>query len=106
MRQGTELSSWVGCQECTIRFGRRQLTARFFLASGLGFADYEAAYSPSGDIVFDSTRCVQTVDCWWTEVSNRYTCDADGVYLRRLTRTRSTSPALSSRWADRVGHGP
>lgn len=54
------------------------------LTSGLGFADYEPAYLPSGDIVFSSTRCVQTVDCWWTEVSNLYTCDADGRFLRRL----------------------
>jgi len=55
------------------------------LTHGLGFADYEAAYLPDGDIVFNSTRCVQTVDCWWTEVSNLYTCDADGRYLRRLS---------------------
>jgi hypothetical protein len=54
------------------------------LTSGLGFADYEPAYLPNGDIVFSSTRCVQTVDCWWTEVSNLYTCDRDGRYLRRL----------------------
>jgi hypothetical protein len=27
---------------------------------------------------------VQTVDCWWTEVSNLYTCDPEGRYLRRL----------------------
>jgi len=57
----------------------RQLTA------GLGFADYEPAYLPDGHIVFNSTRCVQTVDCWWTEVSNLYTCDGDGRYLRRLS---------------------
>jgi len=55
------------------------------LTSGLGFADYEGAYLPGGDIVFNSTRCVQTVDCWWTEVSNLYRCDPDGRYLRRLT---------------------
>ena len=55
------------------------------LTFGLGFADYEGAYLPSGDIVFNSTRCVQIVDCWWTEVSNLYTCDKDGKYLRRLT---------------------
>ncbi len=55
------------------------------LTFGLGFADYEPAYLPNGDIVFSSTRCVQTVDCWWTEVSNLYTCDKDGSYLRRLT---------------------
>ena len=54
------------------------------ITSGLGFADYEPAYLPNGDIVFASTRCVQTVDCWWTEVSNLYTCDPDGRYLRRL----------------------
>ena len=36
------------------------------------------------DIIFASTRCVQTVDCWWTEVANLYTCDGDGKYLRRL----------------------
>jgi hypothetical protein len=54
------------------------------LTFGLGFADYEGAYMPNGHIVFNSTRCVQTVDCWWTEVSNFYTCDGDGRYLRRL----------------------
>jgi len=66
--------------EMTVADGEvRQLTA------GLGFADYEPAYLPDGHIVFNSTRCVQTVDCWWTEVSNLYTCDGDGRYLRRLS---------------------
>ena len=55
------------------------------LTSGLGVADYEAAYLPDGDIIFNSTRCVQIVDCWWTEVSNLYRCDGDGRFLRRLT---------------------
>lgn len=55
------------------------------LTKGLGVADYEAAYLPDGDILFNSTRCVQTVDCWWTEVSNLYRCDRDGQSLRRLT---------------------
>jgi hypothetical protein len=54
------------------------------LTSGLGFADYEGVYAPNGQIIFNSTRCVQTVDCWWTEVSNLYTCDGDGRYMRRL----------------------
>ena len=54
------------------------------LTSGAGFADYEPAYLPNGDIIFASTRCVQTVDCFWTEVSNLYTCDPKGRYLRRL----------------------
>ncbi len=57
----------------------RQITA------GLGFADYEPAWLPNGDIIFASTRCVQTVDCWWSEVSNLYSCDRDGRYLRRVT---------------------
>jgi hypothetical protein len=55
------------------------------LTFGLGFADYEGVYLPTGDIMFNSTRCVQIVDCWWTEVSNLYCCDADGNYLRRVT---------------------
>ena len=58
--------------------GVRQLTF------GLGFADYEGAYLPDGRLVFTSTRCVQSVDCFWTEVSNLYTCDRDGQNLRRL----------------------
>ena len=45
------------------------------ITSGLGFADYEPAYLPNDDIIFASTRCVQTVDCWWTEASNLYTCE-------------------------------
>ncbi|MBI5396138.1 MAG: hypothetical protein HZA91_12650 [Verrucomicrobia bacterium] len=54
------------------------------ITSGLGHADFEPAYLPSGDIVFSSTRCVQQVDCFSTEVSNLYTCDKDGRFLRRL----------------------
>ena len=46
---------------------------------GLGFADYEGIYLANGDLLFNSTRCVQTVDCWWTEVSNLYTCRVEGV---------------------------
>lgn len=55
------------------------------LTEGLGVSDYEGIYLPSGDILFNSTRCVQTVDCWWTEVSNLYTCGGDGDFLRRLS---------------------
>ena len=55
------------------------------LTFGLGFADYEGAYLPDGNIIFNSTRCVQIVDCWWTEVSNLFTCDADGKYLRQIS---------------------
>jgi len=55
------------------------------ITEGLGVADYEGAYLPDGDIIFNSTRCVQTVDCWWTEVGNLYRCNRDGKFLRRLT---------------------
>ncbi len=55
------------------------------LTDGLGVADYEGAYLPDGDVIFNSTRCVQIVDCWWTEVSNLYRCASDGRFLRRLT---------------------
>ena len=55
------------------------------LTDGLGVADYEPAYLPDGDVIFNSSRCVQIVDCWWTEVSNFYRCDRDGRFLRRLT---------------------
>ena len=54
------------------------------LTRGEGVADYEGRYLPDGGIVFASTRCVQTVDCFWTEVSNLYRCDADGSHIRRL----------------------
>ena len=55
------------------------------LTFGDGVADYEGIYLPDGDIIFNSTRCIQTVDCFWTEVSNIYTCDSEGRYLRRLS---------------------
>ena len=52
---------------------------------GLGVADIEPAWLPSGDVIFASTRCGQNIDCWWTEVSNLYTCDPQGRFLRRVT---------------------
>lgn len=55
------------------------------LTFGLGWADYEPCCLPSGDIIFNSTRCSQIVDCWWTEVSNLYRIDADGQFLRRMS---------------------
>jgi hypothetical protein len=66
------------------------------ITSGLGFADYEACYLPTDDIIFNSTRCVQIVDCWWTEVSNLYTCDRDGQFMRRLLfdQVHSNFPAV------------
>jgi len=67
------------------------------LTSGLGFADYEGKYLPNGQIVFSSTRCVQTVDCNFTEVSNLYMCDGDGRFMRRVgfDQVHTTSPAVT-----------
>jgi len=36
------------------------------LTHGAGIADYEGCYLPDGRILFNSTRCMQIVDCWWT----------------------------------------
>lgn len=55
------------------------------LTQGLGIADYEGCYLPDGSIIFNSTRCMQIVDCWLTEVSNLYRCDNDGSNILRLT---------------------
>jgi len=55
------------------------------LTFGLGWADYEPCCLPSGDIIFNSTRCSQIVDCWWTEVSNLYRMDSDGNFMRRMS---------------------
>ncbi|KKL57632.1 hypothetical protein LCGC14_2233470, partial [marine sediment metagenome] len=54
------------------------------LTDGIGVADYEAVYLPDGNILFNSTRCIQTVDCNWTEVSNFYLMDTQGRYMRRV----------------------
>ncbi|MDR3181992.1 MAG: hypothetical protein LBT89_03580 [Planctomycetaceae bacterium] len=54
------------------------------LTFGTGFADIEPCCLPDGNIVFASTRCMQIVDCWWTDVSNLYCCDRDGRFMRRF----------------------
>ena len=66
------------------------------LTFGLGFADYGGKYLPGGDIIFNSTRCVQTVDCNFPEVSNLFLCDGDGKYMRRIgfDQVHTTSPAV------------
>lgn len=51
---------------------------------GLGVSDIEPCFLPGGDIVFVSSRCIQLTDCWRQAVSNLYTCDGQGRFLRRL----------------------
>ncbi len=72
------------------------------LTFGEGFADYEGVYLPNGDLLFNSTRCVQTVDCWWTEVSNLYTCDKDGRFLRRVSHDQVHTNCPTVTWDGRV----
>ena len=48
------------------------------------FADIEAKYLPTGEIVFNSSRCEQATDCWVTEVSNLYIMRGDGTFMRRV----------------------
>ncbi len=66
------------------------------LTDGLGFADIEPCYLPDGNILFTSTRCMQIVDCWWTDVSNFYMIDKDGHFLRRIgfDQVHTNYPAL------------
>jgi hypothetical protein len=51
---------------------------------GRGVSDIEPCFLPNGDIVFVSSRCIQLTDCWRQSVSNLYTCDGEGRFLRRL----------------------
>ncbi|VGO15887.1 hypothetical protein PDESU_04475 [Pontiella desulfatans] len=66
------------------------------LTFGLGVADFEPCYLPNGELVFSSSRCVQTIDCWLTETSNLYTCGPNGEHLRRLgfDQVHTVKPAL------------
>ena len=72
------------------------------LTFGEGFADYEACYLPSGQIIFNSTRCVQIVDCAHADVSNLFRCEADGSRITRLTydQVHDNFPTLT--WDDRI----
>ncbi|MEG1585896.1 MAG: hypothetical protein RR346_03380, partial [Bacteroidales bacterium] len=54
------------------------------LTDGLGYADIEPVYLPDGNILFNSTRNGNAVDCWKVEVSNLYLCDRDGRHMRRV----------------------
>lgn len=54
------------------------------LTFGAQIADYEGVYLPDGRILFSSTRCFQSVDCNWVEVSNLYRMDGDGHQIRRI----------------------
>ncbi len=68
------------------------------LTFGSGVADFECIYLPNGEILFQSSRAVQTVDCWKTPVSNIYKMSADGSNIIRLgyDQVHTTYPTLTS----------
>ncbi len=68
------------------------------LTFGSGVADIEPVYTSNGNIVFSSTRDIQTVDCWHTDVSNLYMCSADGSNITRLgyDQVHTTYPTATS----------
>ena len=47
-------------------------------------SDIEPCWLPDGSILFQSTRCAHSVDCWPLPVSNLFRCDADGRNIRRV----------------------
>ena len=68
------------------------------LTTGSGVADIEPKWLPNGGIIFNSTRDVQAVDCWYTAVSNLYICDNDGKNIKRVgyDQVHTTYPTVTS----------
>jgi len=82
----------------------RQIT---FADEGLVFSDYEPCYTPYGEIMFNSSRCFQLIDCWVNMVSTIYAIDTSGKYLRRIgydqvhnfyPQLRSDGRIMYTRW--------
>lgn len=63
---------------------------------GLGNADIEGIYLPDDNILFNSTRCGNSSDCWYTEVTNMYMCDREGRFMRQIgfDQVHTTTPTL------------
>jgi len=59
-------------------------------------ASYDPVYLPDGNILFNSTRVVQSVDCAGPDVSNFYVCDKDGKFARRVgfDQVHTLSPSV------------
>ena len=66
------------------------------ITDGLGFADIEPIYLPDENILFNSTRSGNSVDCWTVEVSNMFLCDREGRYMRQVgfDQVHTSNPAL------------
>ena len=59
-------------------------TAKLPDGTPLPCGDTEPCFTPSGNIVFQSTRCEQIIPCWKNMISNLYTCQADGSKMYRI----------------------
>jgi hypothetical protein len=88
--------------ECTLDATGKKIALLRQLTEGQGVADYEGCYRPDGTILFNSSRCTQIVDCWWTEVSNLYSCDAEGKNIRRVTFDQVHDNYPTVTWDNRV----
>lgn len=75
--------------------------------SGLAVSDYEPCYTQFGEIIFNSSRCFQLIDCYINMVSTFYAVDTSGKYLRRIgydqvhafnPQLRSDGKILYTRW--------
>jgi len=79
-RKDTEESRHYNIYEMELATGKTRLITG---ADTYG-ASYEPCYLPDGNIMFNSSRIVQTVDCAGPDVSNLFICDKDGKYARRI----------------------
>ncbi|MBT3200204.1 MAG: hypothetical protein HN350_09830 [Phycisphaerales bacterium] len=59
-------------------------------------ASYDPVYLPDGNILFNSTRVIQSVDCAGPDVANLYVCDKDGEFARRVgfDQVHTLSPSV------------
>jgi len=96
---GTEiLFSWKKSQFEDFQIYKMNLKSKKLLQLTNGkCANIEPKYLPNGDIVFNSTRCEQTVDCFFTDVSNLYIMASDGSFLRRVgyDQVHTVAPSLT-----------
>jgi len=79
-RKDTDESRHYNIHEMELATGK----TRLITGSDTYGASYEPCYLPDGNIMFNSTRIVQTVDCAGPDVSNFFLCDKDGKYARRI----------------------
>jgi cytochrome c553 len=57
---------------------------RLVTGEGTYGASYDPCYLPDGNVMFASTRVVQSVDCAGPDVSNLFICDLQGRFARRV----------------------